>query len=47
MFAEDAASGDPKFSQLFATYGTVSDNVIGLVRVDSYLSYENWTKSVD
>lgn len=45
MFAEDAESGDPKFSYLFGTYGNVNNNVIGLVQIDKYLTYQNWTRT--
>lgn len=45
MFAEDASSEDPKFSYLFSTYGNVEENVIGLVQIDKYLTYQNWTRT--
>ena len=45
MFAEDAESSDPKFSYLFSTYGNVADNVIGLVQIDKYMTYQNWTRT--
>lgn len=47
MFAEDANSKDhdPRFSYLFSTYGNVEENVIGLVQIDKYLTYQNWTRT--
>lgn len=45
MFADDAQSGSPKFSHLFKDYGTLSESVIGVVRIDEYLTYENWRRS--
>lgn len=45
MFADDAKESDPKFSYLFTTYGNVNENVIGLVQIDKYMSYQNWTRT--
>ncbi len=45
LFSEDAVSASPKFSSLFAAYGVSEDNVIGLVHIDQYLTYENWTRT--
>lgn len=44
LFADDASSASPVFSWLFSEYGGLNSNVIGLVKIDNYLSYENWTK---
>lgn len=45
MFAEDVKKENPEFSYLFTTYGTVADNVIGLVQIDKYMTYQNWTRT--
>lgn len=45
MFADDAQSGSPVFSHLFKDYGTLNDSVIGVVRIDEYLTYENWSRT--
>lgn len=45
MFADDAKGESPKFSHLFKDYGTLNDSVIGVVRIDEYLTYENWSRT--
>ena len=45
MFADDAQSESPVFSHLFKDYGTLNDSVIGVVRIDEYLTYENWSRT--
>ena len=45
MFADDAQSGSPKFAHLFNDYGTLNESVIGVVRIDEYLTYENWRRT--
>lgn len=45
MFADDSQSGSPKFAHLFKDYGTLNESVIGVVRIDEYLTYENWSRT--
>ena len=45
MFKEDNVSATPFFSQYFTGYNTFSESVIGVVQIDEYLTYDNWTKN--
>lgn len=45
MFEEDKESADPIFADLFKDFNTLDQGVIGMVRVDDYLTYENWTRT--
>lgn len=47
MFADDMASGDPKFSQFFrdCSAGSMSGSITGNIDMKQYLNYENWTKN--
>lgn len=45
LFKEDAARDIPLFSHLFFDYGTVDENVLGLINIDKYQTYENWTRT--
>lgn len=45
LFKEDIASGTPVFAKYFKDYGTLSKSVIGVVQIDEYLTYDNWTKN--
>ena len=45
LFKEDIATGTPVFAQYFTDYGTLSTSVIGVVQIDEYLTYDNWTKN--
>lgn len=47
MFADDLASTKSDFAFLFRGYNTISDSVIGEVAIDKYLTYDNWTKTVE
>lgn len=45
LFKDDKASGTPIFSKYFRDYNSYADSVIGLVKIDEYLTYDNWTKN--
>lgn len=45
LFKDDASSDTPRFSHLFFEYGTVDENVLGLINIDKYQTYENWTRT--
>ena len=45
LFKEDKALETPLFANYFPTYNTYADSVIGTIKVDEYLVYENWTKN--
>lgn len=45
LFKEDIALTTPLFAAYFKDYNTLSDSVIGIVQIDEYLTYENWTKN--
>lgn len=45
LFKEDAEKETPVFSHLFTNYGNSEENVLGLVNIDRYQSYENWTRT--
>lgn len=45
MFKEDAERSVPIFSHLFPGYGHSIENTIGLVNIDKYQTYENWTRT--
>lgn len=47
MFAQDAMKTNPEFSYLFKVYGDESDGSMGEVRIDKYLSYDRWTKTIE
>lgn len=47
LFSNDLKKSDRKFTQFFKGYETVTDSDMGIVRIDRYLSYDNWTKTVD
>jgi hypothetical protein len=46
LFETDAALGSSaKFTPYFRNYGSISSSAVGLVQIDHYLTYENWTKN--
>lgn len=45
MFKDDAERPAPIFSHLFPGYGHSVDNTIGLINIDKYQTYENWTRT--
>lgn len=45
LFKEDALRDTPRFSHLFFDYGTIDENVLGLINIDKYQTYENWTRT--
>lgn len=45
LFKEDKASGTPIFSKYFTDYNAYAESVIGIVKIDEYLTYDNWTKN--
>lgn len=45
MFKTDAERDVPIFSHLFPGYGHSVGNAIGLVNIDKYQTYENWTRT--
>lgn len=45
LFAKDVKSDNPRFTFLFNDYNTLEGSVIGVVRIDDYLTYENWTRT--
>ena len=45
LFAEDVKSDNPRFTYLFNDYNKLEGSVIGVVRIDDYLTYENWTRT--
>ncbi len=45
LFKEDIALASPVFAKYFKDYHTLSESVIGIVQIDEYLTYENWTKN--
>ena len=47
LFVNDLRSSNRFFSQFFKGYEIVSDAEMGTVKIDRYLSYDNWTKSID
>lgn len=47
LFANDLRKSDRDFTQFFKGYEAVGDSDLGIVRIDEYLSYDNWTKTVD
>lgn len=44
MFSDDLALESPIFAVYFKDYNTLSDSVIGLVNIDDYLTYDNWSR---
>lgn len=47
MFSQDAMKTNPEFSYLFKGYGDETDGSMGEVRIDKYLSYDRWTKTIE
>ncbi len=47
MFTADMALDTPLFSKYFKNSNTFSESVIGDVRVDDFLTYDNWSKTED
>ena len=45
MFSEDMLSTDPKFSDCFYDVNEFTESVIGQVKIEDFLTYDNWTKS--
>lgn len=45
LFEEDVKSDNPLFTYLFNDYNKLDGSVIGVVRIDDYLTYENWTRT--
>ena len=45
MFSEDMLSADPKFSDCFYDVNEFTESVIGQVKIEDFLTYDNWTKS--
>ena len=48
LFEDDALRGhDATFTTMFPTYNNLSANVLGVVQVQDYIGYDNWTKYAD
>ncbi len=47
LFSNDLRSADRQFSQFFKGYEVVSDAEMGIIKIDKYLTYDNWTKTID
>lgn len=45
MFSEDMMSANPKFSDCFYDVNEFTESVIGQVKIEDFLTYDNWTKS--
>lgn len=45
MFSEDMMSVSPKYSDCFYQVNEFTESVIGQVKVDDFLTFDNWTKS--
>ena len=47
LFTNDLRKSSREFTQLFKGYEVVSDAEMGIVKIDRYLTYDNWTKTID
>lgn len=48
LFKQNMSGEDPEmpdFVHLFFDYGSVDENALGLVNIDQYQTYENWTRT--
>ncbi len=47
MISQDVRKTIPKFATVFNGYEAAADAVMGTATINKYLTYENWTKTID